>query len=177
MYNRFNFYKHTFAIFNKVAAPDNFEKAQYISKHGSQYFFTTDGVYRYSNHWGRVGNCRWRLNGIDFKQQTSFWGYCPWTNFYKNNDSDALFFIENVGTDKFSYNHINNTDKANVIVRSATETARVLKKINEILTDESWAKHLLFDDYQVVQQHFIYQLIQTKKSFLQIKQEYIAIKK
>ena len=175
MYTRFNFFKHTFAIFQKVQQPTDFVKPHYVSKHGSRYFFTTNGVYRYSNHWGRVGNCRWRLNGIDFKQQTIYWGFCTWDKFYKNNETDALFFIEKVENNRYSYNHILNTTDTTIIKRNANETAKVLKKINEILTEDSWAKHLDYNHIDEVRSYFIEQLITTKKTFLEIKKQYIAI--
>ena len=173
MYNRFNFYKHTFAIFNKVAVPDDFEKAQYISKHGSQYLFTDEGVYRYSNHWGRVGNCRWRLENIDFKQQTNYWGFCSWEHFYNNDEGLPLYFIEKNNENNFSYNHKNNTNNNSFIFRSAADTAKILKKINELQQDRSWAKHLNYADYDELLNYFIGQLIETNKSFIKIKQEYI----
>src|SRR5690554_1176140 len=90
MYNRFNFYKNTFAVFTKTVQPENFVKPHYISKYGSRYFFTEEGVYRYSNHWGRVGNCRWRLESVDYKQQTMYWGFCRWEHFYENKEGMPL---------------------------------------------------------------------------------------
>lgn len=176
MYSQFNFFKYTFAVFTKVNQPLNFIKPHYTSKHGSRYFFTAEGVYRYSNHWGRVGNCRWRLEGIDFKQQTAYWGFCRWDMFYNNNDDDKLFFIEQVGQKQFSYNHFKNTDQKEVLVRSASETAKILKKINEVITDSSWAKYLKYDDFEDIQKYFVQQLITTKKAFSQIKREYMHSK-
>ena len=68
-YNKTNFHKHTFCIFKEV----DFEtiqnlKPNYKSKSGSSYFFTDQGVYRLSNHWGRAANCKWRLE-ISSKSQ------------------------------------------------------------------------------------------------------------
>lgn len=174
MYNRFNFYRNTFCIFLKSNQPTQFTKANYISKHGSQYVFTDEGVYRYSNHWGRVGNCRWRLEGIDYKQQTNYWGFCKWENFYNNQEGLPLFFIEKVAQNQYSYNHKNNCETTNVILRTASETAKILKKINELSTETSWVKHLDYDDFEEIKQHFIDALISSRKNFNQIRQEYIA---
>lgn len=173
MYTRFNFFKHTFAIFSKVLPPENFVKPHYISKHGSQYFFTNDGVYRFSNHWGRVGNCRWRLEGIDFKQQTSYWGYCAWIDFYKNNDTEALFYIEQIAEDQFTYNHIQKKNCDLAVSRSASETSKIIKKLQEISASNSWAKHMTYTDYNDLKRYFIEQLITSKKSFNEIKRTYL----
>ena len=62
-YNKTNFHKHTFCIFQEV----DFEliknlKLNFKSKSGSSYYFVENGVYRLSNHWSRVANCKWRLD-------------------------------------------------------------------------------------------------------------------
>ena len=85
--------------------------------------------YRYSNHWGRVGNCRWRLEHIDHKQQTNYWGFCLWKNFYSNQEELQLYFIEKVSENNYSYNHKKNSNQVNFAYRSASETAKVLKKL------------------------------------------------
>lgn len=174
MYTRYNFFKNTFAVFKKSDQPLNFAKPHYISKHGSQYFFCEEGVYRYSNHWGRVGNCRWRLENIDFKQQTNYWGFCKWTDFHNNEDGLPLYFIEKIDAETFSYNHKNNATNGNVVLRSAADTAKILKKINELQQDSSWAKYLTYSNYDQLLQYFICQLIHTNKPFIKIKQEYIS---
>ena len=177
MYNRFNFYKSTFAIFRKTQQPEGFTKANFTSKHGSKYVFTTEGVYRCSNHWGRVGNCRWRLEGIDYKQQNFYWGFAKWEHFYDNNETLPLFFIEKVGDEQYSYNHKQNNINEKNALRSGADTAKTLKKINEIVSGNAWAKYLVYDDYNALKEYFIEQLITTTQNFNQIKQAYIASKK
>lgn len=177
MYNRFNFFRHTFAVFTKAQEPEGFVKPHYISRHKSRYFFTDTGVFRYSNHWGRVGNCRWRLDGIDYRQQQSCWGFCSWDRFYANNEQEACFFIEQVAENRFTYNHLNNAGRKDVVGRTASEAAKILKKINEISEDRSWARYLDYDDYDEIRNYFIAQLISTRKSFLKIRQEYLDSKK
>ncbi|WCM42150.1 hypothetical protein MG290_00325 [Flavobacterium sp. CBA20B-1] len=177
MYNRFNFFKNTFAVFKKADQPKDYSKPHFISKHGSCYFFTNEGVFRYSNHWGRVGNCRWRLEYIDHKQQTNYWGFCAWNQFYSNEDAQPLYFIEEVSPNQYTYNHKNNSNIQNAVYRSANETAKILKKINEINQNDAWAKHLSYNNYQDLKAYFINQLISTQKSFMKIKQEYIQANK
>ncbi len=51
-YHNFNFFKHTYCEFDKVNEVLFLEnKEHYKSKSGSLYFYTEEGVYRYSNHW------------------------------------------------------------------------------------------------------------------------------
>jgi len=177
MYNRFNFFKYTFAVFTKVQEPEGFVKPHYTSKHGSRYFFNGSGVFRYSNHWGRVGNCRWRLDGIDYRQQLSCWGFCSWDRFYANNELQACFFVEQVGDNRFTYNHLDNAAGRDVVGRTAADAAKVLKKISEINEDSGWARHLDYEDYDELRTHFIKQLMETRKTFSQIRQEYLLAKK
>lgn len=176
MYNRFNFYKNTFAVFTKTVQPENFVKPHHISKHGSRYFFTGEGVYRYSNHWGRVGNCRWRLESVDYKQQTMYWGFCRWEHFYENNEGMPLFFIEQTVDGHFCCNHKNNANGKEVVLRTAADAAKILKKIKELTTETLWAKYLEYDDLDEVKNYFITELIHSSKNFNQIRKDYITLK-
>ena len=172
--NRNNFFRNTFAIFNKVEAFSLPENANYSSKHGSKYFFTKEGVYRYSNHWGRVGNCRWRLEGLDYQQQTNFWGFARWTDFFPNDEMAAVFFIESIANGEYLFNHKGNASENQVYFRTAKETAKVIQKLKEMNESEQWAKYLPHEDYDVLKQFFINELISTNKTFLQIQREYLS---
>lgn len=176
MYNRFNFHKNTFAVFKKTEQPNGFVKLHYISKHGSQYFFTEDGVYRYSNHWGRVGNCRWRLENIDYKQQTNYRGFCRWEHFYENREGIPLFFIEQTDDGSYCCNHKSNANGKEVVLRTAADAAKILKKIKELTSETSWAKYLKYDDLEELKKYFITELIHSSKNFNQIRKEYISLK-
>ena len=89
-YTKSNFFKHTFCDFIKVENSFFDEnKTHFKSASGSQYYFTEEGVYRYSNHWGRVANCRWRLvSESRVKNQEYHVGYAKWINFYPLNESE-----------------------------------------------------------------------------------------
>jgi hypothetical protein len=96
-FNRTNFHAHTFCEFREVdVLPESINKPNFQSKSGSTYYFTEEGVYRSSNHWGRAANCRWRLISQSIAKvnnsQTRI-GFAKWTDFYPNNDTDALFYI------------------------------------------------------------------------------------
>ena len=61
-----NSFKNTFCVFHEVL-PRTIDgmKPQYDSKSGSKYFYTKEGMYRWSNHWGRLANSKWRLEPLE----------------------------------------------------------------------------------------------------------------
>lgn len=38
------------------------KKPDYVSDSGSKYWLLEEGVVRQSDHWGKVGNCRWEMS-------------------------------------------------------------------------------------------------------------------
>ncbi|MCG2612336.1 hypothetical protein LZZ90_12545 [Flavobacterium sp. SM15] len=178
IYNKFNFHKHTFCVFKEV---DELKiealKPNHNSKSGSVYYFTEEGVYRVSNHWGRAANCRWRLDSDskNVNQRTKV-GYANWTDFYPNNEQENLFYIEvNWQINEVSFQHKNNPKyQGKEMLRNASETSKVIKTINELLTTDNWAKYLDFDDLDVLRKEIVTLLITTSKTFLEIKRNYTA---
>ena len=58
----------------------------YTSDSGSEYFFTSDGVYRRSNHWGKgIKTCNWILenDGTNMRGSKRI-GYAKWSDFVHN---------------------------------------------------------------------------------------------
>lgn len=51
----------------------------YRSHSGSQYWYASNGVYRISNHWGKVGSCYWTIDGLECKEMKI--GFCTWKGF------------------------------------------------------------------------------------------------
>ena len=101
-YNSTNFFKHTFCEFQQVDDFTFLEKTNYKSKSESSYFYTDEGVYRKSNHWGRVANCRWKLiSNENYKNQQIVIGFAKWIDFYPINSSEKIFFID-VNKPKFN---------------------------------------------------------------------------
>lgn len=172
MYNRYNFHKHTFCLFQQVesASLSNL-KLSYKSASGSEYYFTEIGVYRKSNHWGRAANCRWRLLvNSAYKNQTEIIGFAKWTDFYPNNETDKWFYIEvDVANEEVYFNHKNNPKYCNQIVRNASETAKRIKEIKEVLQNDSWAKYLDFDDYEEIKGKMLDKLTNTNESFVNLR--------
>ena len=62
MYNSSNFHLKSAATFKETAKPDG--APDFVSESGSAYWYTTQGVFRLSNHWGNVASCDWGLDGV-----------------------------------------------------------------------------------------------------------------
>ena len=186
-YNKNNFHKHTFCEFTEVDATtiSNIEW-HYKSKSGSGYCFTEQGVYRISNHWGRAANCRWRLisrasskTGANTSSRAKInnsqhrIGYAKWTDFYPNNETEKLFYIEvNFDTKEATFQHKDNPNYDGIAVfRNASETAKVIRQIKEILESDAWSKYLDFDDLEQLRKKIIQKLITDYQSLATIKKE------
>lgn len=180
-YTKLNFHKHTFCLWREVsfAEIENLP-LNHKSKSGSGYIFTEVGVYRISNHWGRAANCRWRLIANEnFKSQQTKVGFANWIDFYPNDEISKLFFVkvdfspETSGKDVNFYHKLSPEYEEKYVLRNASETAKTIKVIKEILTETAWSKHLQFDDLEVLRKEIVEQLITTEKSFLEVKKFYI----
>lgn len=176
-YNKLNFHSHTFCIWKEVPVTEIQElKLHFKSKHDSQYYFTTDGVYRLSDHWGRVANCHWRLIPLtDFKNQRNTVAYANYSDFYANDDSAKLFFIKvNVENHEVNFYHKDTAPiTENVVLRNAKDTAKIIRTIKEVLTETDWAKYLNYADLEVLRNEVVQDLVYSTKSFLEIKKQYL----
>ncbi len=171
-YHRHNFYRNTFCVF-EVATDCSIAAYDYISKKGSQYYFTPEGVYRKSNHWGRVGNCRWRLEGDQAMQQQHV-GYATWDSFYNNNDTQPIFYIHK-DKNQLNFNHyLSPKYDGKAVLRNAKETSLALKNIHNIQANlakyKKYYPQLTIDD--VLIEDIVYLLIYTKKSLREILATY-----
>ena len=89
-------FKNTFCVFHEVL-PDRIEgmAVQYDSKSGSKYYYTKDGMYRLSNHWGRLANSKWRLEPMEPETDSKFKiGFAAWNEFYPDNAEEELYYLE-----------------------------------------------------------------------------------
>lgn len=166
-YHKNNFYRNTFAVFQKKS-PENIDQIHYVSKHGSKYIFTPAGVFRYSNHWGRVGNCRWRLEALSHKQQVFYWGFARWQDFYSNDETSQLYFIEKTSRGDFIINHKENAIENQTVFFSAKEAAKRIKKINEIQEGDFWFKYVVGYEQEEARKILIYELMCTKNTYFEI---------
>ena len=97
MANQKNFFKNTIATFKRIT-DEQYEATNsdpdFLSTSGSAYWYTDEGVIRYSNHWGYVASCIWRpdadLSAVISWQQESesiakedegVYGFCSWSGF------------------------------------------------------------------------------------------------
>lgn len=151
-------------------------KINYRSQSGSEYIFTPEGLYRISNHWGRVANCHWRLIPLaQFKNQNTIVGFAEWADFYSNDDTSKLFFIKvDFETQDVNFYHkLSSDNHEKVILRNAKETAKMIQVIKQVLTEINWAKYLQYDDLEVLRKKVIEELVNSEKSFLEIKKQYL----
>lgn len=172
-YNSKNFHKHTFCLWKEVSQTDfDLQKSHFKSKSGSEYFFAEDGVYRISNHWGRAANCRWRLLPLaDYKNQHIKIGFARWIDFYPNDETATLFFIQvdfEQKTIDFFHKDMPFYD-GKAALRNASETAKTIKNIKQILNEEDWAKYLKYEDLEGLRKTIISNLIFSNDTLLKIK--------
>lgn len=176
VYHKKNFHSRTFCTWKEVL-PEAVSrlKINYQSDSGSRYAFTTEGVYRISNHWGRVGNCYWRIASLEnYKNQQLAIAYANWTDFCLNDEKEKLFFITvDYQNKKVAFHHKDSGyPKGQAVFKSAGEIVKTTKLIKTILTENHWAKHLNYDNFETIQQSVIEQLVCTDKSFLEIKKAF-----
>lgn len=172
IYNRTNFHRHTFCVFKEVPLEKIIGlKPNYTSKSGSSYYFTEEGVYRVSNHWGRAANCKWRLQALeDFSSNRTRAGYANWNEFHPDNDIQKLYFIEvDFDATAVNYNHVGTNPSTKSMLRTASETTKRIKQIRLILKSDDWAKYLDFEDLEKARKQVIHELITTDKSLQELK--------
>lgn len=69
------------------------------NKVSSQYWYSSFGVYRKSNHWGEVTQCEWNLRRFEGEDEDSHGnkeaiGYCKWIDFIENTEDEPLEYID-----------------------------------------------------------------------------------
>lgn len=174
IYNRSNFHRHTFCVFQEVKPHEIQELVlHYTSKSGSEYYFTKDGVFRKSNHWGRAANCKWRLISLaDSTPNRTKIGYAEWTAFYPDNDFEKLYFIQfDPGNKTANYFHKAQLNEQEAQLRTAAETTKVLKLIRNLVNEPAWMNYIPHQNQEMLLQYVCQQLCATSKSLPQIKEE------
>lgn len=171
-YNSTNFFKHTFCEFLQVDDFEFPENTNYKSKSESSYFYTKDGVYRKSNHWGRVANCRWKLiSNNNYKNQQTVIGYAKWCDFFPINSSEKIFFIE-VNFDKRAANLKVKKEVSENYLYTFSEAQKRIKQIHHLFKDDKWTRY--FDEEKdVLEKKLILKFINSDKKIIEIKSELI----
>jgi len=163
-YNKHTYYRNTYAVFKEVDSVDlPFSVWQYASKSGSAYYYTKEGVYRKSNHWGRAAKCRWVLdagNKLYVSKGRERIGYAKWIDFYENSESTKSYFVK-VDYEKrqVTYEHKSRSDNKDHIYRTAKETQKVITKVKRILETNTWAKYYEYEDLEYLRKELIEALI------------------
>lgn len=172
-YHKFNFYRSTYCEF-EMQNINFFEKmkAHFQSKSGSYYYYTEDGVFRYSNHWGRVANCRWKIQGIEqYKNQSYYVGFANWSSFYPLNSTDKVFYLEvNYQENKVTIKRIQNNTEASKFLMTSELAHQRLKQIQTLFKEYKWAIYYE-EDINVLRKQLIDKLINSTKSLQQLKLE------
>lgn len=140
--------KNTFCIFTELALESVPKRLpDFSSESGSSYFYSEEGVFRMSNHWGRAGNSKWRLLPLAeyeaLPNRRKKLGFANWENFHQDNLTEKLYFIElDFKNDDVHFNHKNNIpENQKVVLRTSFETAKIIKKIRSYYKSNSKFKH------------------------------------
>ena len=167
-YNQHNFFKHTFCEFTQIEGFDFPLDTNYKSKSESMYFYTNEGVYRKSNHWGRVANCRWKIIANEnYKNQQIVIGFAKWTDFYPINSSERIFFIEVNFEEKTAKIQAKEENTTNHLL-TFSEAQKRIKQITHLFTDSKWA--IYYDEeIDVLRNKVILDYINSDKTLLEIK--------
>lgn len=167
-YNSSNFFKQTFCEFHRVDNVTLPENTCFKSKSESKYYYTSVGVYRISNHWGRVANCRWKLiTNENYKNQQEVIGFAKWTDFYPLNSSEKLFYIEIDFDNKLCKIQPKQENSTQNLFSYLTAQKKA-KQIKQLFKDAKWAKYYDLDINELRFQ-IISKLINSEKSLSEIK--------
>lgn len=170
-------FKNTFCVFQEVL-PSRIEgmPVQYDSQSGSKYFYTKEGMYRLSNHWGRLANSKWRLEQMEPETDSKFKiGFASWNEFYPDNAEEELYYLEaNYEKRTVNYQHRNNPNyDSKAILRTSFATAKRIKQIRNLFELTSWAKYFEYDDIDELRKKIIEELIFTNKTLEEIKRQIV----
>jgi len=170
-----NSFKNTFCVFHEVL-PDALEglKVQFESKAGSSYYYTLEGMYRVSNHWGRLANSKWRLVAMEPETTSKYKiGFAKWDCFYPDNAIEKLYYLEmDYDKNTVNYQHKNNPEyNQKAVLRNSLETTKRIKQIRNLIQLTSWAKHFDCEDIALLRSLIIEELINTNTSLEEIKME------
>ncbi len=166
-YNKYNFHKYTFCVFKEVPAEEiSFDNAHFVSKTNSSYYFTENGVYRKSNHWGRVANCRWKLITLaETSKNRVKIGFATWKDFHseKTNESSYIL-VYNHQNKTVDYTHYLETDSSSMR-RNSSETMKRIKEIRNVIANKEWMNYYEIENPDEILNIIINKMIDTDLHF------------
>jgi hypothetical protein len=169
-------FKNTFCVFHEVLASSiEGMTVQYDSQSGSKYYYTKEGMYRLSNHWGRLANSKWRLEPMEPATDSKFkLGFASWNEFYPDNAIEELYYLEaNYESKTVNYQHRNNPNyDKKALLRTSFDTAKRIKQIRNLFELTSWAKYFDYDDIDELRKKIIDDLIFTNETLEEIKRKH-----
>jgi hypothetical protein len=163
-------------VFNEVSILELENlKISFKSEAGSTYYYTETGMYRLSNHWGRLANSKWRLieneeiipkNEVKLKL-----GFALWERFYPDNDVEKLYYLEyDSKNNTINYQHKNNSlFDGKAVLRTTFETRKRIKQARNILELTSWEKYFDAENIDSIRMQIIEKLIVTDIKLDEIK--------
>ncbi len=169
-------FKNTFCVFHEVALSEiKSLSVSYKSDAGSTYYYIEKGMYRLSNHWGRLANSKWRLLANESISDSKFkLGFATWDSFFPDNNDEKLYFLEYDSITKtINYQHKNAKhydEKA--VLRTTFETTKRIKQARNIVTLTAWAKYYK-TDIDLLRTTIITELIFTDKTLDEIKRNLV----
>lgn len=143
----------------------------YKSKFGSSYFYTGKGVYRYSNHWGRVANCRWKIRGIeDYKNQVFYVGFAKWVDFFPLNNYEKVFYLDvDFLTGETIIYRITAAETLPHFLLTLDLAFKRVKEIKTLFKNYKWALYYN-ETVEIVRSTLIHKLINSEKPLQELKQ-------
>lgn len=170
-----NSLKNTFCVFYERELIEIKEiKPDFESESGSAYYYSEFGMYRLSNHWGRLANSKWRIvSEKDTNESKVKLGFAKWSDFYPDNKKDLLYYLDFDAVKKeILYQHKNNPNYDGIaILRTSEETMKRIKTARNILNLSNWAKY--FENWEIDELRVVVinKLIYTNYTVEKIKQE------
>jgi hypothetical protein len=164
--------KSTFCIFREVDIEEIKNlKIDFKSDSGSEYYYTENGVFRYSNHWGKAATSKWRLIPNENNITKTKLGFANWNDFHKDSLTEKIYFLEiDFQANKVFFNHKNNLKQnENPTLRTSTETSKVIRQIRKLLENDKWTSYF---ETENIKQKIINELIYSEKTLFEIKQQF-----
>lgn len=138
-YGRQNFFRQTYCVFVSAdAAVLKDQQPDYVSRSGSRYFFSDEGVFRISNHWGRAAKCKWRLvQSEKTDRKSGSCGFARWEDFHRDNEYEKLYWLDLSGN-TVQYRHRDESDYDGSALFTGAEVTRRIRKIREFVKKNGW---------------------------------------
>ena len=110
----------------------------------------------------------------NYKNQHTKIGFANWTDFYPNDENANLFFIQvnwKQKTVDFFHKDMPFYD-GKAVLRNASDTAKTIKNIKQILNEEDWAKYLEYKDLEGLRREIVEKIINSNLSLNEVKRKY-----